>query len=94
MKKIFAKLFGVPFNIKEHWPQYYTQCRYEFLDDKTFNVVLFDHDSKVGNIVDVLKKGKRTFRYKITRISYAPGGDWGMYSPKQFDLKYHSNTIL
>lgn len=89
-KKILANWNKAPFFIKEHWPQYYTQCGYEFLGDKRFTVNIFDHYSKVGDIVDVLKIGNTTHQYKITRVSYAEGGDWGCYSNKEFDLQYHS----
>jgi hypothetical protein len=94
LKKLKARINGAPFFIKEHWPQYYPQCGYDFLGDKRFTVTLFDHYSKEGDVVEVLTLGEKIHRYTITRISYAPGGDWGPYSNKQFDLLYHSTIKM
>lgn len=90
IKKIKAKINKAPFFIKEHWPQYYPQCGYDFLGDKSLTVILFNHRSKVGDIVDVLKNEKVVHSYTIKRISYAPGGDWGPYDNTQYDLQYQS----
>jgi hypothetical protein len=94
IKKIKARINNAPFFIKEHWPQYYPQCGYDFLGDKRFTVIMFDHYSKEGDLVEVLKLDNIIHSYKITRISYAKGGDWGMFSNKQFDLQYYSTKKI
>ena len=85
---------SLPFFIKEHWPQYYPQMGYEFLENKEWTVKLFNHQAKVGDVVEVLKKGDTVVKYTIKRISYAPGSDWGVYSNKEFDLEFHSSYKL
>jgi hypothetical protein len=92
--KLKAKFNDAPYFIKEHWPQYYPQCGYDFIGDKRFTVTLFEHNSNVGDVVEVLKLGNKVHRYKITRVSYAQGGDWGPYSNKEFDLQYHSTKTI
>ena len=88
IRKLLAKMNNAPFFVKKHWPQYYASCPEDLLNGR-FKVIILNR-SNVGDIVDFLIEGNYVFKYKVKKISFAQGGDWGCYSNKQFDLEYHS----
>lgn len=88
IKRLKAKYYDIPFEIKEYWPAYRRMEKGEpYLDHEA---LLFNTNKGVGDIVDVLHDyNLKVHSYKITR-KYSLKGSDHVINPTVFDLQYHS----